>query len=66
MAQGSVRLNGIAWRHTRRYIPMVATAQRFHELHPSVELEWQGRSRQNFGEDEQGNRILKFPPKTIY
>ena len=31
-------LRGITWQHTRGYLPMVATAQRFSELHPDVQI----------------------------
>ena len=46
----TVRLRGIAWNHTRGYVPMVATAQRFHELHPNVEIVWEKRSLQAFAD----------------
>ena len=32
------RLTGITWNHTRGYLPLVATAQRFSEMHPEVEI----------------------------
>lgn len=43
-------LRGIAWNHTRGFVPMVATAQRFHELHPEVEIRWEKRSLQAFAD----------------
>ena len=43
-------LRGIAWNHTRGYLPMVATAQRFQELHPDVEIIWEKRSLQAFAD----------------
>lgn len=43
-------LRGIAWNHTRGYVPMVATAQRFHELHPHVDIQWEKRSLQAFAD----------------
>ena len=46
----SVLLTGITWNHTRGYVPMVATAQRFAETHPNVEVAWQKRSLQAFGD----------------
>ncbi len=46
----TIRLRGIAWNHTRGYVPMVATAQRFHELHPHVEIVWEKRSLQAFAD----------------
>ncbi|NBU65362.1 MAG: carbohydrate ABC transporter substrate-binding protein, partial [Chloroflexia bacterium] len=43
-------LRGIAWNHTRGYLPMVASAQRFQELHPDVEIVWEKRSLQAFAD----------------
>jgi len=43
-------LRGIAWDHTRGFVPMVATAQRFHELHPEIEIRWEKRSLQAFAD----------------
>jgi len=31
-------LRGITWGHSRGYLPLVAAAQRFAELHPGVEI----------------------------
>jgi multiple sugar transport system substrate-binding protein len=45
-----IKLRGIAWDHTRGYTPMVATAQRYHELHPEVEITWEKRSLQAFAD----------------
>ena len=50
MTSPAVRLRGITWNHTRGYLPMVATAQRFPELHPQIEISWQKRSLQEFGD----------------
>jgi multiple sugar transport system substrate-binding protein len=44
-------LRGITWGHTRGYLPMVATAQRFRELHPDVQIDWQIRSLQSFADE---------------
>ncbi len=44
------RLTGITWNHTRGFLPMVATAQRFAEIHPGIEVIWQKRSLQAFGD----------------
>jgi len=44
-------LRGITWNHTRGYLPMAATAQRFHELHPEVTLQWSVRSLQAFADE---------------
>jgi len=45
-----VCLRGMTWNHSRGYIPMVATAQRFCELHPGVEITWEKRSLQEFAD----------------
>lgn len=45
-----IELRGITWNHTRGYLPMVATAQRFSELHPGVEIRWEKRSLQQFAD----------------
>jgi multiple sugar transport system substrate-binding protein len=43
-------LRGITWNHTRGFVPMVATAQRFSELHPDIEIRWEKRSLQQFAD----------------
>lgn len=43
-------LRGITWNHTRGYVPMVATAQRFSELNAGVEIRWEKRSLQEFAD----------------
>ena len=43
-------LRGITWDHTRGLLPMVATAQRFHEAHPEVEIVWEKRALQAFAD----------------
>ena len=45
-----VELKGITWNHTRGYVPMVASAQRFEELHPGVRISWEKRSLQEFAD----------------
>lgn len=49
MADGII-LRGITWNHSRGFTPMVATAQRFSELHPGVEIAWEKRSLQAFAD----------------
>jgi multiple sugar transport system substrate-binding protein len=44
-----VQLKGITWNHSRALPPLVATAQRFEELHPGVEIVWEKRSLHAFG-----------------
>lgn len=46
----TIELSAIAWNHTRGYLPMVATAQRFSERHPGVAIHWQIRSLQQFAQ----------------
>lgn len=46
----NVTLKGITWDHTRGFTPVVATAQRFHELHPGIDIHWQKRSLQEFAD----------------
>ncbi|SDW20681.1 extracellular solute-binding protein [Paenibacillus sp. CF384] len=43
-------LRGITWNHSRGYVPKVATAQRFMETHPGVEITWEKRSLQEFAD----------------
>ena len=45
-----VTLRGIAWNHTRGFTSVVATAQRFEELHPGVSITWEKRSLQAFAD----------------
>src|SRR4051812_5693149 len=45
-----IQLRGIAWNHTRGFLPLVATAQRFEELHPEITISWKKRSLQAFGD----------------
>jgi multiple sugar transport system substrate-binding protein len=45
-----IEITGITWNHTRGYLPMVATAQRFSELHPDVSITWHKRSLQQFAD----------------
>jgi multiple sugar transport system substrate-binding protein len=45
-----VEINGITWNHTRGFLPMVATAQRFSEVNPDVLITWQKRSLQEFAD----------------
>ncbi len=45
-----ITLRGITWDHTRGYTPLAATAQRYHDEHPNVRIEWQTRSLKDFGD----------------
>jgi multiple sugar transport system substrate-binding protein len=44
-----VILRGITWNHSRALPPLVATAQRFEELHPGVRIQWEKRTLHEFG-----------------
>ncbi|MGB3007585.1 MAG: extracellular solute-binding protein [Chitinophagaceae bacterium] len=48
MAQ--ILLKGISWNHSRGYSPLQAASQRYHELHPEVEIHWHKRSLQDFAD----------------
>ncbi len=43
-------LRGITWGHTRGLVPLQATAQRFSEVRPDVEIVWEKRSLRQFEE----------------
>lgn len=45
-----VALTGITWDHSRGLLPLLATAQRFGELHPGLTIDWQKRSLQAFAD----------------
>jgi multiple sugar transport system substrate-binding protein len=53
-------LRGITWNHTRGFLPMVATAQRFEELHPEVRVVWEKRSLQAFADAPIGKLAEEF------
>ena len=44
-----VLLIGIAWDHSRAFPPLVATAQRYEEIHPDVRIRWEKRTLDEFG-----------------
>ena len=48
MNDGRIQLRGTTWHHSRGFVPMAATAQRFTELHPDVEIVWERRSLKSF------------------
>jgi multiple sugar transport system substrate-binding protein len=54
------KLKGITWNHTRGLLPMVATAQRFTELHPDIEISWEKRSLQEFADASIEDLAKKF------
>ena len=43
-------LRGITWNHSRGFVSVVATAQRFSELRPEVDIRWEKRSLQEFAD----------------
>jgi len=43
-----INLRGIAWSHTRGYVSMYVTAQRFEEQNPGVSISWERHSLQAF------------------
>ena len=45
-----LKLHGITWNHTRGLMPMLATAQRYNEVHPEIEIVWEKRSLQHFAD----------------
>ncbi len=55
-----IRLNGMTWDHTRGFVPMVATSQRFHELHPNIDIAWSKRSLQEFADKPLGELAEQF------
>ncbi|WP_298537577.1 ABC transporter substrate-binding protein [uncultured Algibacter sp.] len=58
MSTERIHLKGITWNHSRGFTSAVATAQRFSELHPNVDITWEKRSLQAFA-DEPINELAK-------
>jgi multiple sugar transport system substrate-binding protein len=56
----SNRLRGITWKHTRGLLPMLATAQRFEELFPGVQINWETRSLQSFADEPLEMLALRY------
>jgi len=54
------RLRGIAWDHTRGYVPAAATGQAYHDTHPEIEIEWERRSLWAFGEQALSDVASRF------
>jgi multiple sugar transport system substrate-binding protein len=55
-----ITLRGITWNHTRGLVSVQATAQRFHELHPHVDIVWEKRSLQAFADEPLQELAPKF------
>lgn len=53
-------LKGITWDHSRGFTSVVATAQRFHELHPHIEIIWEKRSLQAFADERLDELAERF------
>jgi multiple sugar transport system substrate-binding protein len=53
-------LRGITWNHARGFGPMVATAQRWKELHPDVEIIWEKRTLQAFADESIASLAQRF------
>ncbi len=53
-------LDGVAWGHTRGYVSVVATAQRFSELHPNVRIRWHIRTLHDFGHADVADLARRF------
>lgn len=53
-------LRGIAWNHTRGFVSVVATAQRFEELHPEIRIQWEKRSLQAFADESLADLAERF------
>ncbi|MFD0677643.1 MULTISPECIES: extracellular solute-binding protein [unclassified Paenibacillus] len=47
----AIQLKGITWNHSRGFLPMVATSQRFSEMNADVEISWEKRSLQEFADE---------------
>lgn len=45
-------IKGITWNHSRGFVPMVATAQRFEERNSEIEIKWDKRSLQEFADGD--------------
>jgi multiple sugar transport system substrate-binding protein len=58
----TLQLRGITWNHTRGLLPLVATAQRFNETHPELQVSWDKRSLQEFADA----RLTGWPSDSIY
>lgn len=53
-------LKGIAWNHSRGFVSVVATAQRYEELHPEVSISWEKRSLQAFADASMAELAARY------
>lgn len=56
----NISLRGITWHHPRGYGPMVATARRWQEMNPGVEIVWEQRSLQAFADESIVSSAQRF------
>src|SRR5579875_955681 len=59
-SESAISLSGMTWNHTRGLLPMLATAQRFGELHPDIDIAWQKRSLQQFADAPLSDLASRF------
>ncbi|MGH8023897.1 MAG: ABC transporter substrate-binding protein [Limisphaerales bacterium] len=57
---GGAQVTGIAWDHSRAFPPLVATAQRYEELHPGIRIRWEKRPLDGFGHTSIDELAPKF------
>lgn len=55
-----ILLKGMTWDHSRGFTSIVATSQRFHELHPNIDIQWSKRSLQEFADQPIDNLAQAF------
>lgn len=60
MKKEKIQLRGITWGHTRGFVPMVATAQRYEELHPEIEIVWKKRTLQEFADKSVTDLAMEY------
>ena len=56
----NTKLSGITWDHSRGFLPMAATAQRYVEMHPDLDLDWRKRTLYEFGHQSIEELANKF------
>src|SRR5579875_1332393 len=59
-SESAISLSGMTWNHTRGLMPMLATAQRFNELHSHINIAWQKRSLQQFADAPLSDLASRF------
>jgi multiple sugar transport system substrate-binding protein len=53
-------LKGISWNHSRAFPPLVASSQRFTEVHPEIEIVWEKRSLHEFGHADLASLCARY------